>query len=178
MSVLIETPRLAMTPLVASDWPLFLQLRTDPGVMRYVGDIEDEVAIRARFDARCVPWTPPSAHWLCLVVRDRLHGRALGLQGFCATPADNRAELGYLLLPSAQGQGFGLESLRGVTGFAFGEAGYHKLTATVTAGNMASAKMLAKAGFRLEGCLRQQFRLGGQWHDDHLYGLLAAEWQG
>ncbi|OZT17484.1 GNAT family N-acetyltransferase, partial [Serratia marcescens] len=33
-------------------------------------------------------------------------------------------------------------------------------------------------GFQLEGTLRDNFRLAGEWRDDWLFGLLAAEFQG
>lgn len=61
--------------------------------------------------------------------------------------------------------------------FAVNACGFHKLTATVTAGNLASRGLLESCGFQLEGTLRDNYRLAGQWCDDWLFGLLAAEFQ-
>jgi hypothetical protein len=69
MPVLI-TPRLNCSPLQEEDWPFFLALQQHPDVMRFVAEDRPVAAIREAFDSRLTPWTPGSAHWLCLVVRD------------------------------------------------------------------------------------------------------------
>lgn len=51
------------------------------------------------------------------------------------------------------------------------------MTATVTAGNAASRRVLEKSGFRLEGELRESYRLAGVWRSDWLFGLLAHEFE-
>ncbi len=71
MPVLI-TPRLHCSPLQEQDWPFFLALQQHPDVMRFVAEDRPVADIRAAFEARLSPWTPGSAHWLCLVVRDAL----------------------------------------------------------------------------------------------------------
>lgn len=35
---------------------------------------------------------------------------------------------------------------------------------------------LRRAGFRREGVLRQAICLAGEFHDEHLYGLLCSDW--
>ncbi|CTQ18733.1 hypothetical protein BN1200_70006 [Klebsiella variicola] len=53
--------------------------------------------------------------------------------------------------------------------------GVRRLTASVTAGNEASKQLLLKAGFRLEGELRENYWLNGRWHNDWLFGRLRGE---
>ena len=69
----------------------------------------------------------------------------------------------------------GSESLRALCRAAFTEAGYRKLTATVTAGNVSSKAVLEKTGFVQEGTLRESYFLAGRWQDDWLFGLLKRE---
>jgi RimJ/RimL family protein N-acetyltransferase len=64
-----------------------------------------------------------------------------------------------------------------VCDFAFNEGGIRRLTATVTAGNRASKRLLEKSGFVLEGELRESYQLAGRWHNDWLFGLLKKEYQ-
>ncbi|VFS42264.1 protein YnaD [Enterobacter cancerogenus] len=45
----------------------------------------------------------------------------------------------------------------------------------MTAGNLASRGLLEKAGFRLEGELRESYQLAGRWHNDWLFGLLKKD---
>ena len=84
-------------------------------------------------------------------------------------------EVGCLFAPTAQGRGYGYESLRALCDYAFTTGGVRRLTASVTAGNEASKQLLLKAGFRLEGELRENYWLNGRWHNDWLFGRLRGE---
>lgn len=77
---------------------------------------------------------------------------------------------------AAQGKGYGFESLQALCDYAFHQGGIRRLTATVTAGNIASRRLLEKARFRLEGELRESYYLGGRWHNDWLFGLLQRDY--
>ncbi len=43
--------------------------------------------------------------------------------------------------------------------------------------NLASARVLEKAGFRLEGVLRQHQRTKGNFEDMKLYAILREDWE-
>ncbi|MEE4407541.1 MULTISPECIES: GNAT family N-acetyltransferase [unclassified Serratia (in: enterobacteria)] len=172
------TERLTLQSITADDWPLFLRLYQDPEVIRYIADPLTEAEIRARFEIRLPAWDKHGEQWLCLVMREKAGGEAVGITGFLPMWLPCRqAEVGYGILPSGHGKGYGKESLRAVLDFGFNACGFHKLTATVTAGNIASRRLLESCGFQLEGTLRDNFRLAGQWHADWMFGLLAAEFQ-
>ncbi len=172
----LRTPRLRLDSLVEQDWPLFLQLYQDPDVQRYIADKMDVVEIRRCFETRLMPWVKTSTHWLCLTIRERESGQSIGLTGFLPEWLPlQQAEVGYAMLPSFQGKGFGKESLMAVLGFGFQQCQFHKMKATVTVGNDASRHLLERCGFQLEGTLRDNFQLGGQWCDDWVLGLLECE---
>lgn len=174
MPVLI-TPRLHCSPLQEQDWSFFLALQQHPDVMRFVAEDRPVADIRAAFEARLTAWTPGSAHWLCLVVRDALSRVPLGVTGYIHREEDC-AEVGFLFAPEAHGKGYGFESLQALCRYAFEEGGIRRLTATVTAGNVASRRLLEKARFRLEGELRESYYLAGRWQNDWLFGLLRQEY--
>jgi Acetyltransferases, including N-acetylases of ribosomal proteins len=172
----LTTVRLTCSPLQESDWPFFLALQQHPDVMRFVAEDRSVADIREAFESRLAPWTPGSAHWLCLVVRDTASQTPLGVTGYIHRE-DDCAEVGFLFTPSAQGKGYGFESLQVLCDFAFNQGGIRRLTATVTAGNIASRALLEKTGFRLEGELRESYFLSGRWHNDWLFGLLKHEFR-
>lgn len=172
----LTTVRLTCSPLQESDWPFFLALQQHPDVMRFVAEDRSVADIREAFESRLAPWTPGSAHWLCLVVRDTASQTPLGVTGYIHRE-DDCAEVGFLFAPSAQGKGYGFESLQALREFAFNQGGIRRLTATVTAGNIASRALLEKSGFRLEGELRESYFLSGRWQNDWLFGLLKHEFQ-
>lgn len=172
----LATPRLLLESLTADDWPLFLRLFQDSQVIRYIADPLSESDIRARFEARLLKWDKHCARWLCLVMREKSSGQALGITGFRPEWLPfQQAEVGFGSLPEWQGKGYGKESLRAVLDFAFNACGFHRLYATVTEGNIASRRLLESCGFQLEGTLRDNYRLAGQWCNDWRLGLLAAE---
>ncbi|MGP3590664.1 GNAT family N-acetyltransferase [Vagococcus sp. WN89Y] len=173
--VMLKTPRLICDPITEQDWPFFLALQQHPDVMRYVDTTRTQEDIRRAFTARLPQWTPGSAHWLCLLVRDRETQTPLGVTGYIHHE-DDCAEVGFLFAPQAQGKGFAGESLAALCDYAFGEGGIRRLFATVTAGNVACRRLLEKTGFILEGELRQTYRLAGEWHNDWIFGLLHQEY--
>lgn len=171
----LMTSRLSCSSLQEQDWPFFLALQQHPEVMRYVAEDRPVAAIREAFDSRLTPWSPGSPHWLCLVVRDAASQALLGVTGYIHREADC-AEVGFLFAPEAQGKGYGFESLKALCDYAFHQGGIRRLTATVTAGNIASRRLLEKAHFRLEGELRESYYLSGRWQNDWLFGLLRQEY--
>ena len=166
--------RLDHRPMTEEDWPFFLALNQDPQVVRYVADDRSEAAIRLLFDVRLPRWEVGSPHWLCWVIRERSTGERVGVTGLIDR-GEGVAEVGFLLASAFHGKGYGIESLRLLCRFAFAEARFRKLSATVTVGNAASKAVLEKAGFVLEGTLRESYLLAGRWQDDWLFGLLQRE---
>jgi RimJ/RimL family protein N-acetyltransferase len=173
----LETARLTLHSITPDDWSLFLRLYQDPEVIRYIADPMEETEIRTRFETRLAPWSKHSEHWLCLVMREKSTGEAVGFTGFSPEWLPfQQAEVGFGSLPNAQGKGYGKESLLAVMDFAFNACGFHKLKATVTEGNIPSRRLLEGCGFQLEGTLRDNYRLAGKWHGDWVLGLLATEY--
>ncbi len=72
------------------------------------------------------------------------------------------------------GKGYGSEALAGLSEFLL-SAGFHKLKALVVEGNQASRRILEKNGFELEGTLRDNYLLKGQWVNDWMFGRLNQE---
>lgn len=60
----------------------------------------------------------------------------------------------------------------------FGPVGLHRVEATVRAENVASLRVLAKAGFREEGVLVRYLHVDGAWRDHLLVALTVEEIEG
>ena len=85
------------------------------------------------------------------------------------------AEIGYTLARSIWGQGYGTETAQALVAVAFEQLGLHRIWATCSTENVASARVLEKAGMRREGHLRQHLRRQGGWTDSYLYAILKSE---
>jgi RimJ/RimL family protein N-acetyltransferase len=113
--------------------------------------------------------TPPVQHFAIVV-----DGGAVG--GIAVEPneAERRrsAEVGYWLAEPFWGRGIATEALRAITEYAFKTFDVCRLEAGVYAWNPASARVLEKAGYTLEGRARQAVIKDGQMTDRLLYGLV------
>ena len=160
----LTTPRLSLTRFVTDDWPFFLRLRQDPLVMRFMGEVLSETALRSVFASRCAD---PGV----FVLRDK-RGDALGDIGLRISPKNpHEADVGYALLPQAQGRGYASEALRAVCDYAFNQTGVKAINAFVLADNGGSVRVLEKAGFVRTQVLEKAYEINGVRYDDWVYRL-------
>lgn len=93
-------------------------------------------------------------------------------------------ELGYILNPAWQGQGFGSEAAAALVRETLTSGGIHRIVAHCNPENTPSWKLLEKIGLRREGLLKQNifFRKNAAgeplWTDTYVYAILAAECRG
>ena len=169
---ILETERLRLDPLAASDAEHLFPIMGDPEVMAYwdVPEVDDPdlvaqiVAsqVEAMNDGRAIYWamrTLSDQQFLgsCdLSEIDRWH---------------RRAEVGFMLGRDAWGQGYALEAMRTIVAFA-ASGGLRKLTARTHLGNRRSEALLLKLGFAEEGLLRGHILKDGERRDCRLFGLL------
>ena len=92
------------------------------------------------------------------------------------SPRAHRVEFGYWLARPYWGQGIMTDAVRAYVKYAFTELNLLKLTAHVFVENLASARVLEKNSFKLEGRLRQHFLKDGRLLDALAYGLLKDDW--
>ncbi|MBG0777021.1 MAG: GNAT family N-acetyltransferase [Desulfovibrionaceae bacterium] len=86
--------------------------------------------------------------WYALCREDRGECRLVGAGGYCGPPAaSGDVEVGYSVLPRWRNRGYAAEMLLALVGRAFGFPGVRRVIARTDAGNAASIRVLAKAGF-------------------------------
>ena len=87
-------------------------------------------------------------------------------------------EIGYCLGKAYWNKGITTEALIAVLDFLFGQVGYHRITAVHDGANVASGRVMRKAGLREEGTRRQAYiRRDGSFADIKCYALLKDEWR-
>lgn len=88
------------------------------------------------------------------------------------------AEMGYWIGLPYWGQGYATEAARCVIGFAFDELDLNRIYASYFASNIASGRVMQKAGMRYEGTMRQHILKWGEYHDLVYYSVLRDEYDG
>ena len=87
------------------------------------------------------------------------------------------AEIGYWLGVAAWGRGLATAAVRAATAYAFEVLDLERVFAIANTRNTASARVLEKAGFALEGTMRRAVIMEGVVLDQFMYAALKTEWR-
>jgi [ribosomal protein S5]-alanine N-acetyltransferase len=152
----------------------------EDALARHADDREVWINLRDRFPH---PYTAADARaWLRHVQETAprtdfaigVDGEAVG--GVGITLGDDvfrrSAEIGYWLGKRFWGRGIATAVVKATTDWAFGHFGLCRLHAGVFEWNLASARVLEKAGFLLEGRLRRSVTKDGRTIDQLLYAIV------
>ena len=88
------------------------------------------------------------------------------------------AELGYWLGEAYWGRGIGSEAVGLFTADVFARLNLLRVFAVAASANVASARVLEKAGYQQEGVLRSAAVKFGQPHDQLMYARVNPHWRG
>lgn len=81
---------------------------------------------------------------------------------------EHRAEIGYWLSRKHRGRGIMTKAVKVATAYWFKHLKLKRIQGIVYVFNNASAKVLKKSGFKLEGILRKYVKRGGKYADAYL----------
>lgn len=85
------------------------------------------------------------------------------------------AAMGYWMGQPFAGRGHMTDVVRTLLPFAFEHLRLHRLEAACLPHNLASIRVLEKAGFRSEGLARRYLKIDGRWQDHVLFALIEDD---
>jgi len=86
-------------------------------------------------------------------------------------------EIGYALIPSERGKGYCTEAAMIIVDYLFLSRDIVRIQAHTDVRNVASQKVLEKAGFKREGVIRKSMFIRGEWRNTYLFSILREEWK-
>jgi ribosomal-protein-serine acetyltransferase len=103
--------------------------------------------------------------------------RIVGMIGFHGLSWQHRATtIGYWLAEASQGRGTMTRAVQTLVDHAFGTWQLHRIEILVRAENTRSRAIAERLGFKQEGVLRENERVGDRYVDRAVYAMLAGEW--
>ena len=170
--------RAVLRPFKKSDIEARVRLGQDADINRMFGGVPTWSGVREL--------TEEAAHaWYDRVTTDGnpLHWAIDGDEGFIGTARlhgldehDRRARYAIGILDSSLlGRGLGQDVTLSVLRYAFGDLGLHRVDLRVLAFNERAIGCYRRCGFIEEGRERESVRIGDEWHDDVIMGVLAGE---
>jgi RimJ/RimL family protein N-acetyltransferase len=107
---------------------------------------------------------------------DRVSGRMVGCVGLRSEAHGGHAmEIGYWMAPEGRGRGLMTEAVRLVSRWALHELDIERIGLLAYVGNVASARVAQKAGYRREGILRRYALQRGEPRDCIVHSLLRDD---
>ncbi len=157
-----------------------------PHVLRWYRD--PELARLTRYQTRPMPreeverffhtrLLAPEA--VAYAIHERGSERLLGITTFSALDGDNGSALFHITIgePDAWGRGYGTDTTELMIAHAFGRLGLHRLGLSVFEFNERAIRSYEKAGFVIEGRLREAIQRQGRYWDEIMMGILEPEWR-
>lgn len=172
----LETERLLLRPLTPADAADIFAYASDPEVARTTTwhphtsiDASREFIAWAqhRYDMGA-----PEPFGMVLKATNTV----IGACGLTPTWAHQRGELGYALGRPYWGQGLTTEAVRAVVAYGFTSLRLNRIEARCMVENIASERVMQKAGLTLEGILREREICKGRTISLKLYAILRSEW--
>lgn len=179
MFIALDTPRLRLRRLSASDIAAFVAYRNEPAVARYqswdtVTDAEATEMVEQQSGLE--PGTPGTWFQFAVTLLPDL-----GLIGDCGIHVDasdpRLGEVGFSFASAHQGQGLASEALHALLRFSFESLRLHRVSAVVDRRNDPAVRLLRRSGLRQEALFIQHSWFKGAWCDEYVFAMLASEWQ-
>lgn len=154
------TPRLRATRIDERDLGDLVQLHLDPEVSRFLGGVRSPEQTATYLQTQCQHWARHGfGLWTLRAEDGDFVGRA-GLR-YVEVAGQEELEIAYTLRRAWWGQGLASEVASALVDIWRAELGQRSLVGLVEKGNVASDKVLLKAGFRYE-------------RDDQFHGLSVS----
>jgi ribosomal-protein-alanine N-acetyltransferase len=171
----LATANFRLTPIAPGDRHELFSHLSDPATVAFmdIDPLEDLAGADAIID-----WATglilTGGEWWAL--RDA-EGDLVGTAGINVQERErgSRGEVSYNVLRSRWRRGVMAEVLPAILRHGHDAMGLHRLEALVTPGNVASAAVLRRCGFRREGILRNYGFWKGRFWDQELYARLASD---
>ena len=175
----LETERLILRKLRPEDSDALYAIFSDKQTLEYWGHApytQKQQAVTS-IQEHLAFWDAGKS--LCMAIEHKASAGLIGtISLFNFYEDSRRAEVGYILSRPHWGSGIMSEALVAILGYAFIDLNLNRLEADIDPGNAASARLLKKMGFQLEGLLRERWIVGDLVTDTELYGLLHSDYLG
>lgn len=176
----LETERLFIRPIQASDLEDFLEYRSDPKVCEFQGFQPMSREKTAKFIENLKNAEFGIAgEWIQLGVELKDEKKLIGDIGLKPESYETRVvEFGISFSTKYQKKGFAREALTEVFDLLFKRVGIHRVIGITDVKNESCIKLLENLKFRREAEFKQSFWDSGKgnWRDEFLYAMLEEEW--
>ena len=148
----LSTERLRFRGWTGSDFPAIAEYFSDEKLSRYVGGLKTPEEAWRLMATYIGHYQLKGYSYMAVVEKES--ELLVGTVGLWNSEPWPEMELGYWLLPSMQGKGYGLEAATKVKEFAFQELGVETLVSYIDPKNQPSIRLAERLGGKLERTIK------------------------
>lgn len=174
----IDTARLRLRRLTASDGPALFNIFSDPQVTRYwsTPPWQSLAVAEASIADSIADYEGGDNLRLAIALRDS--DLLIGVISLYRIQRSNRrGDIGYALARDHWRSGYLSEAMEAFIHHAFGALDLNRIEADIDPRNEASARLLQKMAFTHEGHMRERWIVNGEVCDTDFYGLIRRDWE-
>jgi len=174
---MLEGKRINLRLVEKEDVPLLAQWLNDA---EFAGDYQhfpDQIS-RAELEKRILEQKLYQTEWVDFII-EKKDGTKIGWAcHYVSAPNFGWTEIGYAIILSERNKGYGTEVIKILVDYLFLTREIVRIQAVVNLQDVASQRVLEKAGFKKEGTLRKAlWDSKGKWADGYIYSILREEWK-
>ena len=174
----LETERLLLRRVSYDDVNEIMELRGNPETMKYiprplVTNADEGLAHIKMIDDKIE--ANEGINWAITI---KGNPKLIGVIGhYRIQPENHRCEIGYMILPQYNGQGYVTEAVKAVLQYGFDDLQMHSIEGVIDPDNIASEKVLLKNGFVKEAHILENELWDGKFWDTVIYSLLKRNFK-
>ena len=167
------TARLQLAKFTSEDVEVNVLHEMNPEIMHFIRDRRSYEETLKKTIEVAQDYSGNESDWVLFAIRIKESNEYIGIICFRYESIENdTVEIGWRLGLEFHGQGYATEAGQAFLAFLKNEVKPHKVVAYCVAENTASSNIMSKLGMQQEACFREFSKLGGQWFDEAVYGLI------
>ena len=173
----LETERLILRKIVVTDADDMFEYSSNKDLTRYLlWDAHPDALYTEQYICYLQErYAAGDFYDFAVVVKET--GHMIGTVGFTSFDLPNRsAEIGYVISPEHQCQGYATEAILRLLALGFEEFMLERISAVCMKGNLASLRVMEKCGLKREGLLRSSVFAKGEMMDVHLSAITRKDY--
>lgn len=147
----VTTERLVLEPSCLEHFDGLYAMNSDHQVMRFIGAVQSREEVEQSIHRQQEYWQKYGFGWWSIFQKGKPELIGAACVQHLGRIESNPLEIGWRLIPSAQGQGFATEAGRAAVHFAFEVVGVDFVTAVADPENHASTRVMERLGMRYRG---------------------------
>ncbi len=174
---MLEGKRVNLRIAEKEDAPLLAEWLND---VKFAGDYQNfpNQISRVQLEKRIVEQKLYQIEWVDFIIEKKDETKIGWAVHYVSAPNFGWIEIGYAIVPKERNKGYGTEAIQILVDYLFLTREIARIQAVLNKEDVASRRVLEKAGFKREGLLRKAlWNSNGKLADGYIYSIIREEWK-